>query len=316
MARTVLNWLLSSIVLLVAVTGVTFVLSSLAPGSAVTAVLGTDTTYTQQQYDQVKHQLGLDQPLPSQYWHWLSNLFHGSLGTDLFNGQPITQALNERVGPSMSIIITTIVVSGLLGIGFGVFSAARGGIVGKFLDFIAIGAFSVPNFWLAVVLIEVFAVEIPVFPATGYVPLTSDPAQWARSIALPVITLSAAATALIARQTRDSMLRVLARDFVVSLRAQGLSTRSIIFKHALRNAALPVITALGLMFISLLAGTVFVEDVFAIPGMGQEAVNAGSMHDLPMIEGVALYFTVFVIAVNLLVDVSYGILNPRSRVAR
>lgn len=316
MARTVLNWLLSSIVLLVAVTGVTFVLSSLAPGSAVTAVLGTDTTYTQQQYDQVKHQLGLDQPLPSQYWHWLSNLFHGSLGTDLFNGQPITQALNERVGPSMSIIITTIVVSGLLGIGFGVFSAARGGIVGKLLDFAAIAAFAVPNFWLAVVLIEVFAVEVPLFPATGYVPLTSDPAQWARSIALPVITLSAAATALIARQTRDSMLRVLARDFVVSLRSQGLSTRSIIFKHALRNAALPVITALGLMFISLLAGTVFVEDVFAIPGMGQEAVSAGSMHDLPMIEGVALYFTVFVIAVNLLVDVSYGILNPRSRVAR
>jgi peptide/nickel transport system permease protein len=316
MVRTVLHWLLSSIVLLLAVTGVTFVLSSLAPGSAVSAVLGNDTTYTQQQYDQVKHQLGLDRPLPSQYWHWLTNLFHGSLGTDLFNGQPITQALNERIGPSMSIIITTIVVSGLLGIGFGVYSAARGGIVGKFLDFIAISAFAVPNFWLAVVLIEVFAVEIPLFPATGYVPLTSDPAQWARSIALPVITLTAAATALIARQTRDSMLRVLARDFVVSLRAQGLSTRSIVFKHALRNAALPVITALGLMFISLLAGTVFVEDVFAIPGMGQEAVNAGALHDLPMIEGVALYFTVFVIAVNLLVDVSYGILSPRSRVAR
>jgi len=316
MARTVLHWLLSSIVLLLAVTGVTFVLSSLAPGSAVSAVLGNDTTYTQQQYDQVKHQLGLDRPLPDQYWHWLTNLFHGSLGTDLFNGQPITQALNERVGPSMSIIMTTIVVSGLLGIGFGVYSAARGGIVGKFLDFIAISAFAVPNFWLAVVLIEVFAVEIPLFPATGYVSLTSDPAQWARSIALPVVTLSAAATALIARQTRDSMLRVLARDFVVSLRAQGLSTRSIVFKHALRNAALPVITALGLMFISLLAGTVFVEDVFAIPGMGQEAVNAGALHDLPLIEGVALYFTVFVIAVNLLVDVSYGILSPRSRVAR
>ena len=316
MARTVLHWLLSSIVLLLAVTGVTFALSSLAPGSAVSAVLGNDTTYTQQQYDQVKHQLGLDHSLPSQYWHWLTNLFHGSLGTDLFNGQPITQALNERVGPSMSIIISTIVVSGLLGIALGVYSAARGGIVGKFLDFTAIAAFAVPNFWLAVVLIEVFAVQIPLLPATGYVSLTSDPAQWTRSIALPVITLSAAATALIARQTRDSMLRVLARDFVVSLRAQGLSTRSIIFKHALRNAALPVITALGLMFISLLAGTVFVEDVFAIPGMGQEAVNAGALHDLPMIEGVALYFTVFVIAVNLLVDVSYGILNPRSRVAR
>jgi peptide/nickel transport system permease protein len=316
MIRTFLHWTLSSIALLLAVTGVTFVLSSLAPGNAISAVLGNDTTHTPQQYEQVKHELALDRPLPDQYWHWLSNVFHGSLGTDLFNGQPITQALNARIGPSMSIILTTVAVSGLLGIGFGVYSAVRGGIAGKFLDFIAIAAFAVPNFWLAVVLIELFAVELPLFPSTGYVPLSTDPGQWIRSIALPVITLSAAATALIARQTRDSMLRVLARDFVVLLRAQGLSTRSIVFKHALRNAAMPVVTALGLMFIALLGGTVFIEDVFAIPGLGQEAVNAGSLHDLPLIEGVALYFAVFVIAVNLLVDLSYRVLDPRARAAR
>jgi peptide/nickel transport system permease protein len=315
MVRTVLHWTLSSIALLLAVTGVTFVLSSLAPGNAVSAVLGSDVTYTPAQYDQVKHELGLDRALPDQYWHWLSNLFHGSLGTDLFDGQPITQALNARIGPSMSIIVTTIVVSAVLGIGIGVYSAVRGGVIGRLLDFLAVVAFALPNFWLAVVLIEIFAVEVPVFPATGYVPLTTDPAQWARSIALPVISLSAAATAFIARQTRDSMLRVLAKDFIVSLRAQGLSTRSIVFKHALRNAAMPVVTALGLMFIALLGGTVFVENVFAIPGLGQAAVNAGALHDLPMIEGVALYFAVFVIAVNLLVDLSYGVLNPRARAA-
>jgi len=316
MVRTVLHWTLSSIALLLAVTGVTFVLSSLAPGNAVSAVLGNDTTYTPAQYEQVKHQLGLDRSLPSQYWHWLSNLFHGSLGTDLFNGQPITQALNARVGPSMSIIISTIVVSAILGIGIGVYSAVRGGVIGRLLDFLAVVAFALPSFWLAVVLIEIFAVEVPLFPATGYVPLTTDPAQWARSIALPVIALSAAATAFIARQTRDSMLRILARDFIVALRAQGLPTRSIVFKHALRNAAMPVVTALGLMFIALLGGTVFVENVFAIPGLGQQAVNAGASHDLPLIEGVALYFAVLVIAVNLLVGLSYRVLYPRAQVAR
>lgn len=316
MIRTVLRWIASSLALLVAVTGVTFVLSSLAPGSAIDAVLGNDTTHTPQQYAQVKHQLGLDRPLPDQYWNWLTNLFHGSLGTDLFDGQPITQALNARIGPSMSVIITAVVLSGLLGIGIGVYSAVRGGVIGRFLDFLSVAAFAVPNFWLAIVLIEIFAVQLPLFPATGYVSLTTDPAQWARSIALPVLALSAAATALIARQTRDSMLRVLARDFIVNLRALGLPARSIILKHALRNAAMPVVTALGLMFISLLGGTVFVESVFAIPGLGQEAVAAGTQHDLPLIEGVALYFAVFVVAVNLLVDLSYRALNPQARAAR
>jgi peptide/nickel transport system permease protein len=312
MIRTVLRWTSSSIALLLAVTALTFALASLAPGSAVSAVLGNDTTHTPEQYEQVKHQLGLDRSLPAQYWHWLSDLFHGSLGNGLFDGQPITDALNSRLGPSMSIIVSTIVVSGVLGIGIGVFSAVRGGVIGRLLDVVAIASFAVPNFWLAVVLIEVFAVKAGLFPSTGYVPLTTDPVQWALSIALPVITLSAAATAFLARQTRDSMLRVLAKDFIVSLRAQGLSTRSIVFKHALRNAAIPVVTALGIMFISLLGGTVFIENVFSIPGLGQVAVNAGASHDLPKIEGVALYFAVIVIAVNLVVDLSYRVLNPRA----
>jgi peptide/nickel transport system permease protein len=316
MILAVLHWTLSSLAMLFAVTGLTFVLTSLAPGNAISVVLGNDTTHTPEQYEQVKHALGLDRSLPAQYWNWLINLFHGSLGTDLFDGQPITQALDARIGPSMSIILTTLSVSAILGVGIGVYSAARGGGVGRLLDFAVILAFALPNFWLAVVLIEIFAVEIPLFPATGYVPLTSDPVQWASSIALPALTLSAPATAFIARQTRDSMLRVLAKPIVVSLRAQGLSMGSIIFKHALRNAAMPVVTALGLMFIGLLGGTVFVENVFAIPGLGQAAVSAGASHDLPMIEGIALYFAVFVVSANLVVDLSYGVLNPRARVRK
>ncbi|WP_432840442.1 ABC transporter permease [Dactylosporangium sp. CA-092794] len=316
MFRTVAQWTLSSIALLLAVTGLTFVFASLAPGSAITAVLGNDTAATPEQYEQVKHQLGLDRPLPAQYWHWLSGLLRGDLGNGLFDGQPITDALNARLGPSLSIILATLVVSGVLGIGVGVYSAVRGGVIGRLLDVVAITSFAIPNFWLAVVLIEVFAVQAGLFPATGYAPLATDPVRWAQSIALPVITLSAAATSFLARQTRDSMLRVLAKDFIVSLRAQGLSNTSIIFKHALRNAAIPVVTALGLMFIGLLGGTVFIENVFAIPGLGQVAVIAGVAHDLPKIEGIALYFAVFVIAVNLVVDVSYRVLNPRARAAR
>lgn len=314
MARTILRWAISSIALLFFVTVLTFVLSSLVPGNAITEILG-DTSYTKQQYAQLEHQLGLDYPLPVQYWHWLTNLFHGSLGTGLFDGQPITQALNVRLGPSLSIIIATLIVSSVVGIGFGVYSAVRGGWSGKLVDVVAIGAFAIPNFWLAIVLIELFAVDIAWFPATGYTPLGDDPLQWARSIALPVITLSAASSAMLARQTRDSMLRVLAMDFIIALRAQGLPMRSLIFKHALRNAAIPVVTVMGLLFIGLLGGTVFIENVFAIPGLGQAAVLAGVAHDLPKIEGIALYFAVIVVLVNLVVDVSYRFLNPRARAA-
>jgi peptide/nickel transport system permease protein len=263
------------------------------------------------QYEQVRQQLGLDRPIPEQYWHWLTNVLHGNLGSDLFSGQPVANTLNGQLGTSLSIISVTLVIAAVLGVGAGVVSAVRGGLIGKALEVATAVGFAVPNFWLALVLIEIFAIKIPMFPATGHVPLGENPVGWAQSIALPVITLAAGATTFIARQTRDSMMRVLARDFIIALRAHGLPMRSIVFKHALRNAAVPVVTTLGLMFIGLLGGTVFIENIFAIAGIGQQAVNASLTHNLPMIEGVALYFAVVVVVVNLLVDVSYRFLSPR-----
>jgi peptide/nickel transport system permease protein len=310
MIRTTLRWLASSFVLLFTVTALTFVLASLAPGDAVQAVLSDQANSTPMQYAQVRQQLGLDRPLPEQYWHWLTNVLHGNLGTDLFSGQPVANTLNGQLGTSLSIISVTLVVAAILGVGAGVVSAVRGGLIGKALEVATAVGFAVPNFWLALVLIEIFAIRIPLFPATGYIPLGENPVGWAQSIALPVITLAAGATTFIARQTRDSMMRVLAKDFIIALRAHGLPMRSIVFKHALRNAAVPVVTTLGLMFIGLLGGTVFIENIFAIAGIGQQAVNASLTHNLPMIEGVALYFAVIVVVVNLLVDISYRFLSP------
>lgn len=314
MIRATARWLVTSLVLLFAVTVLTFLLSALAPGDAAKALLsGQTTSYTDEQYQHVRHELGIDQPLPVQYWHWLDRLFHGSLGTDLFSGQSITQALNERLGASLSIIIGTVLVSAVVGIAIGVFSAVRGGRIGKLLDGLSLLGLAAPNFWLALLLVEFLAVQHPLFPATGYVNFSDDPVQWLRGLVLPVVTLSVGGSAFVARQTRDAMADVLARDFIVALRAHGLPLRSVIFKHALRNAAIPVVTLLGLMFVSLLGGTVLIEGIFAIPGLGQQAVTASSAHNLPMIEGVAFYFTVIVIVVNLLVDLSYGWLNPKVR---
>jgi peptide/nickel transport system permease protein len=314
MVRQTVRWLASSLVLLFVITAATFVLATLAPGDAAKAILSSQSgSYTQQQYQQMRHALGIDQPLPVQYWHWLDGVLHGSLGSDLFSGQPVTQELNARLGPSLSIIIGTVIVSGLVGVGLGILSAVRGGALGRLVDVISLAGLALPNFWLALVLVELLAVTVQVFPATGYAPLGADPGPWLRSITLPVLTLSAGGVAFIAKQTRDSMADVLARDFVVMLRARGLSRRSVVLKHALRNAAIPVVTVLGLLLVSLLGGTVLIETVFSIPGLGQQAVTAAGSHDLPVIEGVAFYFTVVVVIANLLVDVSYRLLNPRMR---
>lgn len=314
MVRQTLRWLISSLVLLFVVTALTFVLVSLAPGDAARSILSSaSSSYTEQQYQHMRHLLGIDQPLPVQYWHWLSNLLHGSLGTDLFSGQPVTDVLADRIGPSLSITLGTVLVSGVVGVSLGIVSARRGGALGRLVDFISLLGLAVPNFWLALVLVDLLAVRLAVFPSGGYVDPATDPVGWLASIALPIITLSAGGVAFIAKQTRDAMAEVLTREFVTMLRARGLSTGSIVLRHALRNAAIPVVTVLGLLLVSLLGGTVLVENVFSIPGLGQEAVTASGSHDLPVIAGVAFYFTVVVVVANLLVDLSYRWLNPKVR---
>jgi peptide/nickel transport system permease protein len=314
MVREAVRWLVSSLVLLFVVSALTFVLVSLAPGDAAKSILaGQTSTYTQEQYENMRVLLGIDRPLHEQYWTWLTNLANGSLGQDLFSGQEVTEVLAGRIGPSLSIILGTVLVSAVLGVGLGILSAWRGGWLGRVVDAVSLVGFAVPNFWLALVLVELLAVRLALFPAGGYTDLATDPGAWLASIALPVLTLSAGAVAFVAKQTRDSMADVLSREFVTMLRARGLSTRSILAKHALRNASIPVVTMLGLLLVSLLSGTVLVESVFSIPGLGQEAVNATGSHNLPLIAGVAFYFTIVVIIANLLVDLSYRLLNPKVR---
>lgn len=314
MIRGLARWLMSSLALLLAVTGLTFILVSIAPGDAARAVLnGQGAGYTPEQYQQMRRTLGIDQPLPVQYWHWLDRLLHGSLGNDLFSGQPVTEALTSRIGPSLSIIIGSLLVSAVVGVALGVVSAFRRGALGRLVDVLSLTGLALPHFWLALVLVELFAVKWSVFPSGGYTSPAASVVDWLRSITLPILTLSAGAVAVLAKQTRDAMSDVLAREFITMLRARGLPTRSVVLKHALRNAAIPVVTIVGLLMIGLLGGTVLIETVFAVPGLGQEAVNAAGTHNLPVIEGLAFYFTVIVILTNLLVDASYRALNPKVR---
>jgi peptide/nickel transport system permease protein len=193
-------------------------------------------------------------------------------------------------------------------------AAVRGGRLGRVIDVASLGGLALPNFWVAIVLVSIFAVKLGLLPATGYIGLTEDPARWIESLVLPVCALSLFGITILAKQTRDAVLEVLERDYVRMIRANGLSETRLLLKHVLRNAAIPVVTVVGLVAIGSLMGTVFVEQVFVLPGLGTLATQSTLDHDLPVILGIGVYFTLIVILVNLMVDLAYSMLNPRVRV--
>lgn len=305
--------LLLSVPLLFIVSSSTFLLVALIPGDAARTIVGPDAT--QEQYAAVRHSLGLDEGVLTRYWHWLTGAVHGDLGTSLISQEPVTSVLDSRLGVTFSLVIGSTILAALVGIAFGVGGALRGGAVGRAIDMVALVGLAIPNFFLGLLLVSWFAVSIQLFPATGYVPFAESPGDWVRTLVLPTVTLAVPGVALVAKQTRDAMRDVLGRPFVRTLRASGIAQRSIVLKHALRSAAIPIVTVVGLIFVGSLSGTVIVESVFAMPGLGGLAVDATSQHDLPLIQGVAVYFTLIVIGVNLVVDLVYGLVDPRVRVS-
>ncbi len=313
MLRILGHRLLLSVPLLIFVTALTFFLVSLTPGDPAVVILGQNRAPAE--YQQLREQLGLLKPVPVQYAGWVSTLAHGSLGTSIFNGESVVTQLSARLGVTLSLVTLTALVSALIGVSLGIASALRQGALARSVDVLSLLGIILPNFWVALVLVAIFAVRLHWLPAVGYVNPSTSLSGWARSLVLPVVVLAAPAVGLIAQQTRNAMLDVLDRPFIRTLKAGGVSHRSLIYRHALRNAGVPVVTVIGLVFIALLGGTIIAENVFALPGLGGLAVDATGRHDLPVIQGIVLYFTVIVVVVNLLIDLLYAWLNPRIRVS-
>jgi peptide/nickel transport system permease protein len=311
LARAVLRRIGLAIPLLFLVSALSFVLVSLTPGDSARSILGVDAP--EETYQRLRHALGLDLPVHEQYWRWLTHAVQGDLGRSLITLEPVTHAINARLPVTISLVLGALIVTLLLGVAIGVFSAVRGGVAGRLVDALALTGFALPSFWVGAALIAVFAVDLRWLPATWYVSLAQDPKAWFLSLILPVSALALHSVAAIAKQTREAMLDALSTEYVRMAWASGVSPVSILFRHAFRNAAMRVVTLMGLLTVSLLGGTVFVEAVFALPGLGSLAVKAATDHDLPMIQGVVVYFTVIVIAVNLLVDLAYTWLDPRVR---
>lgn len=309
MARRLLRWLFTSILLFFVISMLTFVLISLTPGDAARAIVGP--TASVERYEQVRRQLGLDLPVLEQYWHWLSGVLRGDLGTSIVSGVPVSQVLSDRIEPTLALMLGAFICASVLGILLGVIGASRPGIIGTSADIGSVLGMAVPSFWIGLVLSAVFAVQLRLLPTSGYSPLVDGFGPWLDHMLLPIITLTLGGTALLAKQTRDAVAEQLAMPHIVLLRAHGVSERRLLWRHALRGAAVPIVTILGMKMVGLTSGTVLVENVFVIPGFAGYAVNATLLHDLPVVQAIILVFTIVIIITNLVVELAYSRLNVK-----
>ncbi|THG31595.1 ABC transporter permease [Naasia lichenicola] len=313
MVRLIVNRLLLSIVLVVISSIAIFFLMSLVPGDPARSILGAAAT--PDSIERLRQQLGLDQPLLAQYGSWLLGALRGDLGESVFTGDQVVTLILARVPVTASLILLSTLVIAALGTALGLLSAVRGGVLGKVLDVVSLVGLALPSYWVAILLVALVAVALRIFPATGYFAFADDPGRWLLGLILPVAALSLGGVTIVAKQMRDSAMDVLARDYIRVLRATGVRESSIVLKHVLRNSALPSLTVVGLTVVGSLTGAVFVENVFVLPGLGTLVTQATTSHDLPVVLGVGVFFTLFVIVVNLAIDLLYGVLNPKVRVS-
>lgn len=311
MLRVIGRRIAVSLPLLLVVSMIVFVLQWFIPGDAAVSLAGS--TATRDQIEAVRQQLHLDQPVYVQYLVWLRGVVGGSLGESPLNGESVVSALNTRLPVTLSLVVGGTLVSSVIGLAFGVVSSRGGRLSRRVSDVVSVVGLAVPHFWVALLLIAFFSVSLGWFPPGGYVAPTTSPVDWLWSLVLPVVALAMHGVTVVAKQAREGLLDADGRDFVRNLRANGIPSRSILFRHTLRSAAIPVVTVTGLLFITSLSSAVVVEHVFGLPGLGSLAITATANHDIPMIQGVAVYFTLLVVVVNLLLDIVYGWLNPRVR---
>jgi peptide/nickel transport system permease protein len=311
-SRLILRRLAALIPLLFIVSVIVWGLLLLIPGDPALAIAGE--TATPEQVEDVRRELGLDAPPVVRYLRWMGDVLQGDLGTSLFTSYRVTDAISDRLPVTLSLVGIAFALSVIIGLSVGVIGAVNRG---RFLDrLVTVGTsvgIAIPNFWLGLMLITFFALRLGWFPAGGYVSFTSDPLGWARSIALPAITLALAGAAELARQMRAGMVDVLQQDYIRTHRAKGLPDRLIIGRHGMKNALMPVVTVAGLQIARLFGLSTIVEQIFNMQGVGQLAVDAVFKRDVPVIQGVVLMITLVVVLCNLIVDVTYGYLNPKVR---
>ncbi len=289
-----------------------FSLLYIAPGDPAAVIAGDQASA--EDIEKIRKGLGLDRPFLVRFFEWSGHVLQGDLGTSMFTGLPVTELIAQRIEPTLSLMIVTLLLSIAVAVPIGVVAAWK---VGSWLDrafmAFAVLGFSVPVFVVGYLLAYVFALELDWLPVQGYTPLAKGFWPWLENLILPAIALGFVYIALIARITRATMIEVLSQDYVRTARAKGLGDGPILFLHALKNAAVPIVTVIGIGIALLIGGAVVTESVFAIPGLGRLTIDAIVRRDYPLIQGIVLMFSFVYVLVNLAIDLIYTVLDPRIR---
>ncbi|GHC75009.1 ABC transporter permease [Nocardiopsis terrae] len=313
MLSFILRRLGSGLLLLVVISALAYLLLSL-PGTDVGRhVLGPAAP--QQAVDAHNAELGLDRPVAVRYLDWLTSALQGDLGRSWFTSEDVSRALANRLPVTVSLMVGVTLVTAVVSFVLGVWAGVRRGAVDRVVQTVGVLGYALPGFLVTLVLVLVFAVRLGWFPAIGYTPLSQSPGGWLATVTLPVLSLSVAGIAGVSQQVRSSVIEVMGRDYVRTLRSRGLPASRVVFRHVLRSAATPGLTVLGMQFVGLLGGAVIVEQIFGLPGIGAMTVQYTTRGDIPVIMGVVMVTVVGVILTNLLVDVLVGWLNPKARVS-
>jgi peptide/nickel transport system permease protein len=314
MVRFVLSRIGQTAAVLFTVSVIIFALMRMIPGDPVLMRLGDD--FTQEAYDRLRGELGFDRSIVTQYLIWLRQVLSGDLGDSYLNHERVSRLVLEAFVPTMILVVASVIVGILIAVPSGIIAAMRKDSAWDYGSMgFAIFVYSMPSFWKGIILIWVFSVYLGWFPAMGYVAPWTNLTQGLWRLVLPAVTLGTFFSGLVARIIRSSLLEVLDQDYVKAARARGVRRAALVYKHALANALIPVVTVIGLQFGALLGGAVLTETVFAIPGMGRLSVNAILNRDYSVVQGTILVGVFAVVLVNLLVDLTYAFLNPRIRVA-
>ncbi|HEU0059365.1 MAG TPA: ABC transporter permease [Hyphomicrobiaceae bacterium] len=312
MGAFIIRRLLSTLLVMGLVGVFIFLLLHLSPGDPAAIIAGDNATPAQ--IEAIRTSLGLNDPLHVQFGRWAVRVLNGDLGISIFSNVPVATLIGQRVWPTISLAFTTIVLAVALALAAGVLAAWKAGsLADRLVMILSVVGFSVPVFVVGYLLIYVFAITLRWLPVQGYSPLAEGFWPWASHLILPSIALGLAYVALIARITRTAMLDVLAEDYMRTARAKGVATGPMLFKHALKSAGVPIVTVVGIGIALLIGGVVITETVFNLPGIGRLVVDAISKRDYPIIQGVILLFSGVYVIINLLVDLSYTLLDPRIR---
>jgi peptide/nickel transport system permease protein len=312
MLSYILRRILSTLPVMGIVALFVFSLLYIAPGDPAAVIAGDQASPAD--VERIRQGLGLDRPFLIQFGSWLWNILHGDLGTSIFTNLPVSAMIAQRIEPTFSLMAITLVLTILVAVPLGVVAAWKAGSwVDRTIMAFAVFAFSLPVFVVGYVLAYVFALQFEWLPVQGYTPLKAGLWPWLQNLILPALALGSVYIALIARITRASMLEVLQQDYVRTARAKGLGQRNILFVHALKNAAVPIVTVIGIGIALLIGGAVVTESVFAIPGLGRLTIDAILRRDYPVIQGIVLLFSFLYVLVNLMVDVTYTLVDPRIR---